>query len=170
VAVYVVAARSLYELDLRTRHILASPSNMKAWHSEAVEDKIQLLQGILGIDTTKANEEHRAILRGEIDRLKSLRSKHKLPEISHTPTTASIAKTCGVSDEHSALFKMFSKLVHPSSYLVNDYPNAASPQVFAILQIRVQLYGWDLFLRICDALQVPETVRSISNTRQIDDA
>lgn len=170
VSVLALATRSLYELDLRVRHILASPENMNAWQSEAVEDKIQVLQGILGIETTKENEQQRAILRTEIDRLKSLRTKHKLPELKRIPTISSIAKSCGMSDEHAALFKMFSKLVHPSSYLVNDYSNATSPQVFAILSIHLQLYAWDLFSRICDALEVPETARSFSNNRKTDDA
>lgn len=64
-------------------------------------------------------------------------------------------------DEYKALFKLFSKLVHPSSYLVNSYKDATSPEITSVLQIYLQLYVWDLFCRVCDALYVPENIREL---------
>jgi len=54
--------------------------------------------------------------------------------------------------------------------MVNVYLNAASAEVSIILQIHLQLYAWDLFSHICDALSVPETVRTFSYNTQAKDA
>ena len=161
-SVLALATRSLYELNLRTRHVLESDDNIRLWHAEAVTDKIQLLEGLLQLRTPGETAQQRAILRGEIDRLKGLVSKYKLPNLERVPSTASIAESIGRADEHKALFKLFSKIVHPSSYLVNDYSNAASQEVAMILQVHTQLYAWDTLSRICNALSVPEEIRSFS--------
>jgi hypothetical protein len=68
-----------------------------------------------------------------------------------------LAKQAGLADEHAALFKLFSKLVHPSSYLSNDYKNAASEEVRTILHARAQLYAWDTLGRISKAVGMPAT-------------
>ena len=170
ISVLALATRSLYELHLRVRYILASPDNMRAWQAEAAMDKIQVLEGVLELETVGDTRRERAMLQDEIARIKSLLSQHNLPEIKRLPTTRSIAESVGKSSEHKALFKLFSKLVHPSSYLVNNYLNAASAEVSIILQIHLQLFAWDLFSRICDALSVPETVRSFSYNGQERDA
>ena len=65
----------------------------------------------------------------------------------------------GLSDEHKNLYKLFSKVVHPSSYLVNDYKNAASIETRMILQTRAQLYAWDTFSRVCEYFNVPGELR-----------
>jgi hypothetical protein len=158
-SVLALATRSLYELNLRTRHLLASGDNVRFWQAEAPRDKIEVLEGILRLQTGGETEHERAILRDEIDRLKGLAAKYKLPPLERIPSTAAIAESVGRSDEHKALFKLFSKIVHPSSYLVNDYRNAASGQVSIILQVHAQLYAWDTFNRICDVFGVPEKLR-----------
>ena len=42
------------------------------------------------------------------------------------PSAGQIAQQIGRSEEHKNLYKLFSKIVHPSSHLVNDYKNASS--------------------------------------------
>lgn len=158
ISVLAMVTRSLYEINLQVRDILRSPEGIQRWHAESIADKIQTLEGILELNTVRDMGNQRAELQTEIDRLKSLREKHELPDIK--PASAgNIAKSIGLSAEHGALFKLFSKLVHPSSYLVNNYENAASGEIRMILQIRAQLYAWDMFGRICDAVSMPKSVR-----------
>jgi hypothetical protein len=154
-----LATRNIYELRLRVEHMITCPQELDSWQSEAATDKIQLMEAILGIQATPATDPRRQILTNEIDRLRNLLRKHGLTELTRLPSIASIAGTLGREEEHRSLFKLFSKLVHPSSYLVNDYENAASDETFLILQSHVQLYSWELFTRISDALHVPEDVR-----------
>jgi|GEM_PF-1149056 len=160
VSVLAVATRSLYELRLRTEYMINFPEHFSTWQAEAATDKIQLLEGIVGIQTDCEYTNEHAILIEEIKRIRELLKKYGFEELTTIPSTASIAKKLGKEDEHRSLFKLLSKLVHPSSYLVNDYENAASQEVYQVLQVKCQLYAWDIFTRTCDALAVPEDVRS----------
>jgi len=170
ISVLALAVRSIYELNLRTRSIASSTENMKLWHSEAVTDKFQMLEGLLQLNTIHSMDAQRKVLREEIDRLKELRDKYNLPGVKNPAGAARIAANVGQSDEHKGLFKLFSKLVHPSSYLVNDYKNAASEEVRGILQIHAQLYAWDTFSRVCDSLSVPDKIRDMPVTNRGSDA
>uniref|UniRef100_B8HUC7 Uncharacterized protein n=1 Tax=Cyanothece sp. (strain PCC 7425 / ATCC 29141) TaxID=395961 RepID=B8HUC7_CYAP4 len=157
-SVLALCTRNLYELNLRVRHVLSSEQNMQSWQAEAFADKIQVLEGILQLETLSDNLEQKSLLRSEINRLQNVVKKYRLPNIKKIPTTSSIAEAVGKTNEYKAHFKLFSKLVHPSSYLVNSYPDAFSSEFERILQIHLQLYAFDLFHRICDDLSVPESV------------
>jgi hypothetical protein len=124
-----------------------------------VTDKIQVLEGLLELDTVNDMNTQRATLRAEVERLTALREKYKLPSVKKPLDAGVIANDLGLSGEHKALFKLITKLVHPSSYLINDYSNAASSEVRAILQVHAQMYAWDTFSRICDVASVPKAFR-----------
>ncbi len=117
-----------------------------------------MLEGILLLSTESENINEQLILKIEIERLNNLTTKYGMPVIKQPASTGNIAKTVGLEDEHKALFKMFSKLVHPSSYLVNDYNSAASVENQKTLQIHAQLYAHDSIERICKVLAVPSEV------------
>jgi len=158
ISVLALSTRSQYELNVRLRSVLEDDNEQKKWASESVTDKVQILEGILLLGTELENNQERTIMKQEIDRLKNLRTKYDLPEVKQPASTGSITKTVGLENEHKALFKLFSKLVHPSSYLVNDYKNAASTENQKILQIHAQLYAHDSIERICDILRIPSDV------------
>lgn len=153
-----LATRNLYEINLQTLDILRSSDSLQRWLGEAVTDKIEVFEGILSLDTVDAAVEPHEVIRTEIERLLSLRKKHVLPA-ARPSGAVEIAKSVGRTEEHKALFKLFSKLVHPSSYLVNNYKDANSDEIAMMLQVHAQLYAWDTFSRICDAVSMPEPVR-----------
>lgn len=161
VSILALATRSLYEINLRTRSVILSEENMRQWHSEAVTDKIQVLEGLLELETVHEMNTQRAILRAEVARLSALREKYKLPTVKKPLDAGVIANDLGLSREHKTLFKLITKLVHPSSYLTNDYGNAASSETKAILQVQAQLYACDTFSRICDEVPVPRAFREL---------
>lgn len=160
ISVLALATRSLYELNVRTRAILCLDGQIEKWQSEAITDKIQTYEGLLLLQTSTEMNAERVILHTEITRLDSLRVKYGLPIVKKPSDAGGLAPAVGLENEHKGLFKLFSKLVHPSSYLTNDYTNAASTQVRLILQLHTQIYAWDTFARICDAQSVPDTKRS----------
>lgn len=167
ISVLALATRSLYELNVWSRSILASAEKLAIWQSEAITDKIQSLEGVLELQTATEMNAQREILKMEIDRIIALRTKYNLPVVKKPASTGVLAAEVGLGNEHSALFKLFSKLVHPSSYLTNDYNNAASHEVRVVLQLHSQLYAWDAFHRICDELSVPAAIRSFDSTEKI---
>jgi len=158
ISVLALGTRSIYELNVRLRSVIGQDAEQKKWASEAVTDKVQTLEGILLLGSESENIISRSILTTEIERLRSLIVKYDMPVIKQPASTGNIAKTVGLENEHKALFKMYSKLVHPSSYLVNDYNNAASIENQKTLQIHAQLYAHDSIERICNVFAVPNNV------------
>ena len=82
-------------------------------------------------------------------------NKYGFPTVKQPVSTGNLANKVGQEGEHKALFKLYSKLVHPSSYLVNDYGGASSVENQKILQIHAQLYAYDTVTRVCEELSVP---------------
>lgn len=156
-----ISTRSIYEINIRLRSIIADQESLKKWQSEAVTDKVQALDGILLLANYSDNTAEKNILKQEIERLNGLITKYSLPTIKQPISTGNLAKTVGLENEHNALFKLYSKLAHPSSYLVNDYNSAASIENRKILQIHTQLYAYDSISRICKALEVPSEVSKL---------
>ncbi|MEG2529695.1 MAG: DUF5677 domain-containing protein [Anaerovoracaceae bacterium] len=155
ISVIALSTRSIYEINIRVRSILELDDEMDKWQSEAVTDQIQTLEGILLLADDQNHATQVNILKSEMERLQNLLSKYNLPVIKNPVTTGSLAQKVGQESEHKSLFKLYSKLVHPSSLLVNNYQTAASIENQKTLQIHAQLYTFDTMSRICEALNVP---------------
>jgi len=156
ISVLAMISRSLYEVNLQVRDIVDSHDGILRWQAEAVADKIQIFEGMLKLTTVNDMASERAGIRTKIERLKSLRDKHGLPDVKPKPS-GNLARSVGLFDEHEALFKLYSKLVHPSSFLINDHKTAASDEIRIILQVQAQLYACDTLSRICNAVSMPKT-------------
>lgn len=158
VSVLALSTRNQYELNIRVRAILKIDDELDKWFSEVLTDKVQTLEAFLQIGTENKNLAERDILQNEINRLNLLRDKYDLPNIKKPESSGQLAELVGQKKEHKTLFKIITKLVHPSSYLVNDYISAASSENKKILQIHAQMYAYDSVVRICDHLKIPNEV------------
>lgn len=139
--------RSLFELNLITRYVLMGEENLKRFVSETALDRIQILEGLLELRQDSSKEAEK-ILEEEIARVKALVKKHclTLQKPAHINT---IAKMVGIEYEYKALYKLFSKYVHPSSYIINASPEEInSNEVRNIFLIQAQIYAGDTFQRI----------------------
>lgn len=167
ISVLALSTRSLYEMNIRLRIMLDDESEISKWASELATDKVEVLKGILELDPQDQSADKRAFLENEIVRLKEIVRKHNLPKVTRPEGAYSIAKRVGLEREHKGLFKLFSKLVHPSSFLVNHYEGAASDENRMILQIHAQLYAIDTIQRICAALSVPAEISAPYGCQQV---
>lgn len=158
ISVLAICTRSIYEINIRLRSLIEHQGEMAKWQSEAVTDKIQILEGILSLANDSENVDEQDILKNEIRRLESLVNQYGFPIVKKPDNTGNLANNVGQQDEHKALFKLYSKLVHPSSYLVNCYGDASSIENQKILQIHAQLYAHDTISRVCEELSVPYKV------------
>lgn len=158
ISVLAICTRSIYEINIRLRSLIEHQGEMAKWQSEAVTDKIQILEGILSLANDSENVIEQDILKNEIKRLESLVSQYGFPIVKQPDSTGNLANNVGQQDEHKALFKLYSKLVHPSSYLVNSYGDASSIENQKILQIHAQLYAQDTISRVYEKLSVPYEV------------
>ena len=140
--------RSLFELNLITRYVLMNEENLKRFVAQTAEDKIKILEGILEF-RKDSSEENAKILEDEINRVKTLKQKHNLTSIKPLPTFRNIARIVGLEKEYKALYKLFSKYVHPTPYIINGSPREIhSNEVRNIFLIHAQLYAGDTFQRI----------------------
>jgi len=160
ISIMALATRSLYELNVRARSILIFPTEIEKWQSEAIMDNIQIFEGIMALEASGDVSVERGVLQAEVDVLNTMRIKYSLPDIKKMTDTRTLAASVGLKNEHQGLFKLFSKLVHPSSYLTNCYEDAASERTRLTLQVHSQLYALDTLNRICEAQSVPEEIRS----------
>lgn len=162
ISVSALATRNIYEINLQLRALLEIEGRQDAWQSEAVLDKRQMLEGIMALSQNEnsklSNETH--ILQSEVLRLTELIVKYNLPSISSHTQPAKLAKKLGMESEHASMFKFYSKLVHPTSYLVNDFNDASANEHRVALQIHAQLYALDSLNRYGEFFDVPEKLRS----------
>ena len=155
ISVLALCTRNIYEINIRIRSLIEHQDEMAKWQSEAVTDKVQTLEGILSLANESENINEQRILKNEIERLKGLVQKYNFPVIKQPVSTGNLANKVGQENEHKALFKLYSKLVHPSSYLVNDYVGVSCIENQKTLQIHAQLYAHDTVSRVCEELAVP---------------
>jgi hypothetical protein len=158
ISVLALCTRNIYEINIRIRSLIEHQDEMAKWQSEAVTDRVQTLEGILSLANESENINEQNILKSEIERLNGLVKKYGFPVVKQPISTGNLANKVGQEDEHKALFKLYSKLVHPSSYLVNDYGGASSIENQKTLQIHAQLYAHDTVSRVCEQLAVPYEV------------
>jgi hypothetical protein len=152
ISILAMATRNQYELNLRIKSLIRDEEEMKIWNSEAITDGIQAHEGFLNLHETP--NPSTAIVKEEIDRLERLRKKWGLPLIKNSMPTGNLARKIGIEDDHNSFFKLYSKLVHPSSYLVNNQ-EYCTENFFQILEIKIQQYAFDSIFKVCEALEIP---------------
>ena len=69
---------------------------------------------------------------------------------------ADLSKKAGVHNEHKALYRLYSKYVHASAWLLfSTKERARANDVRTIFTIKTQFYAGDTFARISDAVALP---------------
>ena len=135
ISILAMATRNQYELHLRITSLIQDETEMAKWESEGITDGIQAHEGFLYMSEKSTPET--AIIQEEIDRLVRLRKKWGLPVVKNSMGAGNLAGKVGMKEEHDSFFKLYSKLVHPSSYLVNSKVYC-SDAFFPILEINLQ--------------------------------
>ncbi len=152
-----LCARNLFELNIRLRSIIEDENSLNKWMSEMVMDEKQIIDAI----STIANDNHTTELELFENKKKlndSILDQNNLKSVKSPETVKSIAEKIGEQEEYTALFKLFSKLLHPTSYLINRHNEASCIYSFNILIVSAQKYAFDMFERLKIELNVPEGV------------
>lgn len=138
IEVLALSARNVFELWLRLQYIAASEVNCQSWRDEALTDQLQVFDAILTLPGTDAV---RPAILGEIERVKQHGANCGLTEGQELLSTSRLAKATGNKAEYEAFYKLYSKIVHPSSWSVN-WPNAVSSDMYGFtLAVNVQKYA-----------------------------
>lgn len=170
ISVLALAARNLYELMLRISSLTGRHNELENWMSEAITDSIQAIK--CGLEDDGSTEKEAGLLVSaknelgqEIKRLELLRKKHGLPEVKNSMPAGNLAGKVGMQWEHKSLFKLYSKLLHPSSMLVNN-KDYCTELFFPIIEVYLQIHALQSYKMICDELELPEKVCKINHQNQ----
>jgi len=155
ISILAMATRNQYELSLRITSLIQDEKEIDKWQSESITDGIQACEGFLNISEKSTPET--ASIQDEIDSLVRLRKKWGLPVVKNSMGSGNLAGKVGMQEEHLAFFKLYSKLVHPSSLVVNkkDY---CTDLFFPILEMNLQTNALSSINMVCEALQIPSKV------------
>ena len=161
IQVLAFATRSVFELCLRTQHILLAEENLKRWMAELSVDRIDLLEGFLTITENQSADTE--VIRNQIEETRKITQTHGLPLSDRPLMTQKIATAVGQEAEYKAFYKFYSKLVHPSSYSVNYSSDEVEGWAWrAILIVQLLLYADSILDRIQTAANVPDEVTDMA--------
>lgn len=136
--VLALSARNIFELWLRLQYIVASDVNCQSWRNEALTDQLQVYDAILSLPGSDALK---PVILTEIEQVKEHGTNCGLNESKELLSTAGLAKATGNLSEYKAFYKLYSKIVHPSSWSVN-WPNAVSSDMYGFtLAVNAQKYA-----------------------------
>lgn len=164
ISITALATRNLFEIYLQTIDILSSPKQMLRWKGECITDDSEMIERFVSSEYVKPRGRQRAALKTRIRKLQSDRQQYgfhsKPPEL-----IIEIAKRMKQETEYATLYRYYSKLIHPTSYLVNNYDAASSKHVLMLFQMFAQKYAVKTFASISnavdmpkDAIQIPESI------------
>jgi len=151
IEVLALSARNVFELRLRLMHILASEANCLSWRNEALTDQMQVYEAIFSLGGTKKPLPE---FLDEVERAKRHGGARGLTAGQRPLMAGDLAKATGHKDEYDAFYRLYSKLVHPSSWLVN-WPGAVSSEMYHYtLSLNAQIYGWNILKAVNDKFGV----------------
>jgi hypothetical protein len=136
--VVALAARSVFELFVRLKYVLMSDQYALQWRSEAAKDQIEIYDAIL---TLSGDEAAMSQISSEINRVKFHSNDRGLDQSMKIMNAVEVSKKVGLQDEHKAFYKLYSKLVHPSSFSVNWPDAVSSPMYRDSMIVNTQVYA-----------------------------
>lgn len=162
ISIIALASRNIYELMLRVRDIMGSSEGLKVWEAEAFTDHIELMEALLKLDNTGSAVEARSSIHSQIASRRAYMKANGI-QSKKIEATAELAKRVGKKNDHDVFFKYLSKLVHPTSFLVNA-PSVAGGEVNReILLTYLQLCAWDVYCNIQQRFGAPKVSDSLTS-------
>ncbi|MGD9727436.1 MAG: DUF5677 domain-containing protein [Nitrospiraceae bacterium] len=147
-----LSARNIFELYSRLEYVLKSEANSLQWQNEAVKDQLEIYEGLFTLAGSESDKEK---LREEVERVKKHATSRGLESDAKILSSRHIAEESSMQPEYQAFYKLYSKLVHPSSFSVN-WPSArASPIYRSALICNVQVYANLMLSTLEGRLELP---------------
>lgn len=124
-----VSARNLFECYLLIAYIIKNPSKAKEFLSQKAAQELEINEGFLSLTTAKTSETTIKYIRDRMNYINEIVKLHGLKSSGHW-TVNYLAKQTNNTLEYEAFFKLYSKYVHPSSWLINSHDGECDNPVF----------------------------------------
>lgn len=130
IAIY---ARNLFECYLLVAYLIDDPSKAKEFVSQKAYDELEINEGFLSLTDKDTPELHVKLIK---DRMSYITAIMKSAELTPSKywNIGRLASQTNNRVEYDAFFKLYSKYIHPSSWIVNsaeyDYDNPIFKNIF----------------------------------------
>lgn len=128
-----LAARNLFECYLLVAYVIDNPSRAKEFISQKAFDELEINEGFLSLTTATTSQTSVKMIQDRMDYIKKLMKSAELTPSRHW-NVSHLALQTNNKIEYDAFFKLYSKFVHPSSWLVNshdyEYDNPVFKDIF----------------------------------------
>ncbi|MBC8769593.1 hypothetical protein H4O18_16465 [Arenibacter sp. BSSL-BM3] len=123
------SARSLFECYLLVEFIIKDPSKAKDFISQKPKEELEINKGFLSLKTENASETAIKMIHDRIDYIEKLTKDYVLTPTRHW-SVSHLALETNNKLEYDAFFKLYSKYVHPSSWIMNSHEYEHNNPVF----------------------------------------
>lgn len=141
------SCRYFFETNLLLKYLELKDANYDAFVASAAFDEIEIYEGVLTLQTVADKTQERKILLEHIDFVKALLVKHKCEQYTKEhkliKSMRGLAEATKCESEYDAFYKLFSKYLHPSSWIVNK-ADASSITFKNLFLIQAQLYAGEV--------------------------
>jgi hypothetical protein len=128
-----ISARNLFECYLLVAFILSDPSRAKEFVGQKASEELEINEGFLSLTKTSTPEATIKSIQDRMTYIKELMKNYEIPIKKHW-TVSYLAKQTNNKIEYEAFFKLYSKYIHPSSWIlnspVNEYDNVVFRNIF----------------------------------------
>lgn len=124
-----ISARNLFECYLLTAYIISDSSKGEEFISQKAYEELEINEGFLSITTTNTSETIIKSIRDRMEYIKEIMKRHELTP-SKNWNVNYLAKQTNNELEYKAFFKLYSKYVHPSSWIMNSHKHEYDNPVF----------------------------------------
>lgn len=134
------AARNLFEATLLIEYLIQNPNAANNFISQKATDEIEIYEGMLSINTDMPS----LLIQPMLDRIQHIErtlEKHSFKKTKPW-TTSWLASQTKNENEYKAFFKLYSKYVHPSSWIVLSVQNEIDTTTYRnVFLIQSQYYA-----------------------------
>ncbi|WP_412476562.1 DUF5677 domain-containing protein [Flavobacterium sp. TBRC 19031] len=132
-----ISARNLFECYLLAAYIIGDPSKGKEFVSQKAHEELEINEGFLSIAKESKNTSEMSInfIRKRMEHINAIMKANELTP-SKNWNVNYLAKQTNNELEYKAFFKLYSKYVHPSSWIMNsfkeEYDNPLFKNIFSL--------------------------------------
>jgi hypothetical protein len=144
------ACRTVFELNIRTRIMIADPDRMTQFWVERVFEEISLIEAFKRLSDSETKGETLKPLNDRIEELRNYASKWKVVK-PPVESFFKLAEAAGVEEEYKAFYGFYSKYTHGTAWLVNAKDEERDGEGYRnIFLVQIQIYALDSHKRIED--------------------
>jgi len=124
-----ILSRNLFECYLLTTYIINDSSKAEEFISQKAYEELEINEGFLSITSTNTSETIIKSIQDRMDYIKKIMKKHELNP-SKNWNVNYLAKQTNNELEYKVFFKLYSKYVHPSSWIMNSHKHEYDNPIF----------------------------------------